>query len=170
MATVIRTRLSALLPLLQQQVMSVLGFPAERVIILSREQQPYHAQADQYVRIRPRSQMTEDSIVVGAGRFDTRARRKINVTLFTRLSLDEADRDAIWLDDPTLGHLAKEHLLFDAVATWHPLDGAGNWLLAGTAKLGPVSEPSKERAEPEWGKSELDVDLTYVLDLDQTRQ
>jgi hypothetical protein len=148
--------------------MAVTGFPEERVVLLARADVPYHAQADQYVRIWPRSQTTQGPIVQGAGRLDARVVRRVSVCLWTRLALDEADRDNSWLLHATLGHLDAEHKLFDALLGFHPEDADGNWLCYEDCRVVAAAEPSKDRAEPEWGKSEVDVEVPYVLDLNQS--
>lgn len=169
MPTVLRTRLDVILLAVRQRLINELGWPPERVIVAKRDVLPFNAQADQYCIIQPRSQVTEQPIVQGAGRVDTRVTRRVAVIVRTRLSLDESDRDLAWLTDATYGHLRTEHAVLNALQMYQPTRGA-DWLACEPLRLVPVSQPEQDREQPEWGQSVAEFEVTYVLDLDQSYQ
>lgn len=149
---------------IQAQVMSSLSFPLERVILWAREEESWHPQGDQIVRIRPRQQLPTPS-VVGAGRYGPRVTRTINVCLWSRYNVDQWDNDQSWLTDPTNGFLAFELAVMNALFNFHAADPNGSGMLFEPLKPETASQPSKSRAEPDWGKSEVDFGVTYVLNL-----
>lgn len=167
--SVVRSKLSTILLAIQARVMLKMAWPEERVGISKRV--PIKPQAEQFVQIWPSSQTTHEPVRKGAGRIDTRVTRRVQVRLYTRLAVDTAGDDTHWLTDPLpLGHLDTEHALIDALELFAPEDAAGNWLLYEPMRLQPASEPEKDDAEPEWGSSLMEYDVSFVLDLDQAIQ
>lgn len=174
MATVVRTKLSTILLAIKAQVMTVFGWPAERVLISARreEEDEPHLQADQYVRIKPLGSSPEPCWD-GGGRINCQAKRRVRATLWTRLALDSPNEDQEWLTNASLGHLDTEHALFDALAGFQPSDGFENWLVTLPIEPGPANEPAgpaAKRNNDGWGKSATEFTVTYMMDLDQSRQ
>lgn len=175
MATVIRTTLATILPYVRQQAMMALNLGTEAVVYGtpgSALRKP-SLQADVVCLIRPRSQMTERNIVGGAGRIDARVVRKVTVVLWVRYDVDVDQQKERWLLDQDLGHLPKEHSLFNVFLTFHPSDPSGNWLLFEPIRLGPVSDPVEDTQQTEaggWGYSGIDLELPFILDVDQGYQ
>ncbi len=158
------TNLPTLLLAIQAQAMASTGFPQERVIIWSKEKELWHSQGDQYIRIRPRSQMSEPCII-GGGRWSPLVTRKVNVCLWGRLNVDSFDNDQSLMTDPNLGFLTAEHALFNALLNFHAQDPNSAGMLCEPLKLGPVKNPSNEMPATEWASSEADFDVTFVLSL-----
>ncbi len=165
----VRTTLNAVLLALRAMLETATGFPDERVLLLARDDLPYRPQADQYITIRPRSQRW-DRIRTGSGRFDNVVRRRMTVTLYTRLLLDENSEDLLWMTDATLGHFAVEHTLFDALEMWQPTDTDGNLLLREPVALEEASQAERSHKEEGWGQASYSFDACYVLDLNQAIQ
>lgn len=165
---IVRAKLSKILPVIKQRLMSKLDWPAERVKISLKDDSSHPHQ--QYLRLWPRSSVSFAIYRHGGGRLDTRVMRRLAVKLYTRLALDESGDDEQWLTNATLGHLDVEHAIIDALENYAPVDEDMNWLVYQPMKLQPVSEPDKDAEEPEWGSTVQEYDLSYVLDLDQNDQ
>src|ERR1700726_4221879 len=99
MPTVLPTKLSAVLPLIQQQLMLKLGWPIERVIMAMKVGSHPH---NQYLRMGPRAQSTFAIYRHGWGRVDTRVVRRLAVKLWTNLGVDETNTQAQWLTQASL--------------------------------------------------------------------
>ena len=171
MATVLRSRLSAILPLIQARVTAVMGLPEERVLLTGEmDNLPWDTQADQYVWIRPREMRPNAPIIVGAGRHDARTNRSCLATLRTRYAVDEGPQEARWLLDRSFGHLDAEQLLLDALFLFQPTDAAGNWLVHEPLQPMPVSAPRKDQRDKDWGESTFEFSIDFTLDLNQSYQ
>lgn len=163
------TYLDAILPVLRARIVSVTGLDDTVVWETKKAKVPFNAQADHFVTIRPRGQQCNRPIEQGAGRLDLRATRRISITAYTRVELDEHDRDTNWLRNQTLGHLQLERKILDAVTTFKVIDANGN-LLALPIRPGVWQEPDEEKEDPAWGSSTLDIEITFVVQLDQSYQ
>lgn len=172
MAAQIRAKLRDILLDVRGRLMEVTGLPPERVAVDARQdadEPDLNLQADQYFLIRVKGQ-TPAPGVEGGGRVNTRVKRRIQVCLRTRLALDEAGRDLLWLTEQSLGHLEREHQLYDALSTYQPTDGKGNWLVAEPIVLEQSTEPRKDKADPSWGRSAVEFVVDFALALDQSYQ
>lgn len=170
MATILPTRLHLLLPMIQQRLMDVLGFPAERVLISCRQEEDGedHPQGLQYVRMRALGASPDMPVWEGAERVCPEHTRKLRVTLYTRLNTDPLGDDGVWATDPSLGHYAAEHLLYEALYAWFPTDTSGNAFTFEGLRPAPVQETRKDRANRSfdgWGRSSVECDIRYVLDI-----
>lgn len=163
------TTLNVVLLALQAKLIAALTFPAERVLLLARDGESHRPQADQYVSIRSRAQRWDRSRT-GAGRFDNRVRRRLTVTLSTRLLLDESSEDTDWMTHATLGHFVTEQALFDALEMWQPTNDDGDVLLFEPVHLEEATQAEKLRTDEGWGDAAYSFDACFVLDLDQTVQ
>lgn len=172
MAAQIRSKLSPILLAIRQRVMDVMLFPPERVLIVARDVLAQEPQADQFVRIRPRGGPIYYPTYEGGGRMDTRVRRSCSATLRTRMATDEPTQDLFWLNDVSIGHLEKEHALFDALVAFQPTDSDDNWLVTQPLEPKAVTTPEKARGAKmlEWGESTFEFVIHYQLALDQTYQ
>lgn len=170
MATVVRSKFAAILTAVQTQLRSSTGFPAERCFMAITEISPSVAQADKYIVIRPRGASINAPIEIGAGRIDTRAKRRFSVILRTRFEVDEDGKAPAWLTDATYGHLLTEHAIFDALCDFQPLDDSSNWLACEPIKLVSVGQPDEDKQFTGWGYSVSEWDVTHVLDLTQSYQ
>lgn len=170
MATVLPTSLPVILPLIQQRIMAVLQFPQERVLISCRPEdtdEP-HIQATQYVRMRALGATPNQADWEGMERVATVHSRKLRVTLFTRLNLDDVNTDQVWATESQigLGHYVAEHQLFNALYAFFPTDRNGNSLVWYGLNPAPVSETSKNAKKNDgWGRSSVECDIVYVLAL-----
>ena len=170
MAAVIRSKLSAILPLIKTQLMATTSFPTERVLISMRDVHPNVMQADQYIVIRPRGSVTDEPIEIGAGRVDTRLSRRVAIILRTRLEIDQDHVDVEWLTNATYGHLDVEHQIINSLQDFQVIDGSANWLVVKPLKLGPVSDPNPVQEFTGWGQSVQEYEVKYEADLTQTYQ
>ncbi len=166
---VLRTTLNAVLNAIDAYLQLALTFPPERVLLVGRDEINYDPQADQYLLLRARKG-SWDKARDGGGRFENRHRRRITVTLRTRLSLDESSQDALWLTDPTLGHNVTEHALFNALEMWQAEDSNLNLLLLEPVHLDEATAAERPAKEYGWGDAAYSFDALYDLDLDQSIQ
>lgn len=165
-----RTDLATILPTLLARVVTVTGLPTERVFVCQREEVPYDAHGDSYVFLRVEDTDFDDANIIGAGRIDARERVVVTATIRSRLALDEADRDTVWMTNASLGHLQLRHDVLDALLGFFPENSQNSWVLT-THPLTPGrgGKPRKERPKgnTEWGESLLAFNLEYELDLSQ---
>jgi hypothetical protein len=170
MATVIPTRLHHILPLIQRRLMDVFQWPQERVIISARqegdtEERPMGAQP--YLRMRAMGATPNSGYWEGMERISEVQTRRLKVTLYTPLTVDTVVADDRWTIDPSLGHYANEHKLFAALHGFCPTDSQGNQLtqLPLTPQLTDEALKPRGKELDGWGKSSVNVDIAYVLDL-----
>jgi hypothetical protein len=166
--SVIRTKLSAILPLIRQRLMDVLQLRPEAVIETAEDDLPPDPLGDQYLWLRPRDQGPNLPVIDGGGRIDARMNRTIAVTLRTRYAADEGTSNLAWLTDATYGHLDKEHAIYDALLNFQPTDLAGNWLVTQPLKPRGGTNPKKDAKAKEWGQSTVDFEVSYEMDLNQS--
>lgn len=172
MATVIRTSLEVILPVIVQRLVDVTGFPSpERVYLTIEDPVGYHNQADQYIAVQVLTENPNMMLVDTGGRFDARTKRQINVHLRTRLNLDEVGHDTAWLVNASLGHLRVEHQINDALQGYEPVDASNNWLVSEPMDPGSITAPRKAKEEiPGWGESVLSFLIPYINNFDQSYQ
>jgi hypothetical protein len=169
MATVLRSNLETIIPVVLARLQAVTGFPPERCFPTVEDPVGYHCQADQYIVLQIDTEDTNLMTNEAEGRFDDRQMRRIAVHLRTRLNLDETGHDYQWLLNATLGHLRLERQIKDALSGFIPVDSGDNWLGLCGMDPAPVQRPRKANpAEPGWGESVLGFVIPYIQDLDQT--
>lgn len=166
MATVLSTDLRTVLLALRQRLVDALGWPEERVLVVAADDATYDPHA-QYLMVRPGRQRWERHHE-GAGRHDSRVRRRCTVTLRTRVELDEATSDLSRLTHESLGHFAAEHLVCDALELWAPEDLESNWLLVEPLHLEDAAEAERPPKRLGWAQSTAAFDLVFVLSLTQS--
>ena len=167
---------------IQAQLMSVLGFPAERVLIAPLEVfNDYYPQGDQFVAIWPRDEHPDIPNYNGAGRINMEATVVIDVTLRTRYAVDETTSRLAWLTDTGLGHLIARAGIWNALVAFQPTDNgdltgnSGNWLCV--QPIGPLvgrtpnaGAKVKPPPPPGWGSSTVSFELKYQMLLNQAQQ
>ncbi len=163
-AAVIRSKPSAVLPLVLTQIATALGWAADR-IFLCLEPPAADTQAGAYVVVMLGDGSLNSAVFDGGGRFDDRVPDTLLVGLRTRLSTDEAQRATNWLLDATLGHLDLRHTLRSALSGFMPTDASGNALVAKPMRVQACKRPAKvPKAPGGWGESWLVVSLEYEAD------
>lgn len=172
MAQPIQSTLDILLLSIQTQLMAVLGWEVERVIIDTEndEDDETKYQAEQIVFIR-RASSALDVGWVGAGRVWAPERAMIACTLWTRCALDESPGFASGLTDPLLGHEVYAAQIRDALYAFQPVDSSGNWLvqepLAPASGIGPKR---RKKLDTTWTRSVISVSMIYANSLNQAYQ
>jgi hypothetical protein len=161
-----RTEPADVLPYLLTRLISVTGLPAERCFVSQADEQPYDAQADQYLWLRVEDGGEDQGIRDGAGRLDARETVTLTVTARTRLALDEPGRDLSWMTHASLGHLRLAHAVKKALDGWQPTDGESNVLTTCPIRLLTPRKPRKDRKQPEWGESVQVYEMEILLNLD----
>lgn len=168
MGRVRRASLSDILAGARSFLVTQTGLDDSRVVItcLSPDDTPRLAAA-QDVLLRLLNEEPEVGVIEGAGRYDNRRKRKLEVTQRTRLSLDVYGQDLYRLTDTTLGHLALEDTVCDALELYFPTSGDN--ALSLPFRVGGLSSPQRLRADPDWLFSSFTVEIEYSRALDTTR-
>lgn len=170
LATVTRTSLAAILPVLRARLVSKTGRPQERVLQVQRQDPAFDGHGDDYIYVRIEDGDFDDANVIGAGRIDAREILPFAVVVRTRKYLDEANNDYVWVTD----HDALRLSVHDAMICFTPTDADGNHLTTEPIKPDnsrrPRKDEGRDRRNKEWGQSELRYRMTYMLNLDQTEQ
>ena len=175
MPTPIPTDLATILPVLRARLVDWVELPLERVGLLQRDDVPFHSQADSYLFLRVEGGTFIMGDVEGAGRINTKERILFSITCRTRLALDEANVDYLWMvaTEESRGNAILRHKVLDAMMLFQPEDEDGNWLITEPIKPDRTLRPRKasgNNPNKEWGESTLWFVLTYHLDLDQDYQ
>ena len=138
---------------------------SSRVLIVARpESEVPHFGAEQDVLIRP---LGEQPVPSDAGRYNMMRSRKVRVTVRTRVLLDPADQDITRLTDLSLGHLALEDAVADALELCQPNDAGditgvkGNWLVDEPVRTLSLSETRPDPRAREWIESSLECEIVY---------
>ena len=171
MSSPIPTTLDLVLASIQTRIMAVTEWPAERVLIDARadgEASEIIVQADQFVRIRVESRTPEQYTFEARGRINPELSVRISTVLLTRLDVDAINSDQTILTDTSRGHLRAEHLLWDALIIFQPMDVNENWLVREPIKPGSATAPRKPPKG--WMSSTLEFTAVIILDLDQDYQ
>lgn len=173
MAAQIRASLATILPLIETQIVTVLEWTnPNRVKSVARDVgQIAHYQGDQDILIRPGDFLSLQSYDDGAGRWDTRIRRILEVGVRSRRRGDPTDQDDIWLTDPKAGvaYVALEEAVLNALHQFEPEDSNQNVLTCEPMRIytgrKPVKAPKDMAA---WGYGVLLFEITYQPPLDLT--
>lgn len=175
MATVIRSQIADILLAIQARIMSVLNFPAERVILDTlegAEDREVHFEAEQYVYIRAESYGNAPGFD-GMGRIWAPQRWRITCTLWTRSGLDEPPGAGVFLTAASVGHLRLMHQFLDALLGYQPTDtgdDTGNWLVQQPMQSTSGTGPRRARTDATWGRSSMAFEVVYAPSVDQSYQ
>lgn len=169
MASPIRVSFGTVVLAIRQQIIDFGVLPTDQVHIVTRRIIP-HSMGQWDVLIRPGALYSDLSVIASGGRFDTRVRRRLHVTVRTRLALDQTSDDIDWLLDLAEGHIPHEEAVNDAIHGLFPTDNAHNVLTYEPVKLLAASEPDPDHSDASWGQSVLDYDVPYIMALDQARE
>lgn len=145
------------------------GIDTSRVIVTSLpcDENPKFA-ASQDILLRPMAEQPEVGIIDGAGRFDNRRKRVIEVSARTRVLLDPAGQDLVRLTDASLGHFALEDKICDALELYYPSDTDDNAMCL-PLRVGRLTDPRPMRNDRNWVFSTFAVEVEYMRDLDTSR-
>lgn len=170
MPAVIRSNVSDILLLLRQRIADITDLNINRIIItqLDPEDVPHYAGVKE-VLLQVMQEDRTGSISDGSSRVDDRRTRTIQVVCRSRLYLDRDIQDLDRLTNATLGFLAFEDSVYDAVCEFFATDSDDNVLTSAGMKTHSITKPSRERADPNWVYSTLTLHFEYTRDLDQTR-
>lgn len=163
MARPIQVGMAAILAATKGHLMDSLGFPAERVYVIASPPVNDKYQADQVVAIHVGDFVRNVPWSDGSSRICTYLSRQLEVVCHTRLALDYAAEDYIWLVHNSLGHLALEDAVANAMDDWLPMDNSGNVLTLQPVKLLGGRAPTKEERvkAPGWGLSVIQFAVAY---------
>jgi len=168
-ATIVRTSMVQLLPNVQAQLMSSLGWGIERVILSTQgsdEDDETHYQAEQVIFLADAGGNPDLNTVQSMGRFWTVEVARLEVRLWTRTALDNSSSYQQGLVNPQLGHEVYVLAIQNALTLYEPSDSAGNWLAIGpifpAGRQGPYR---RQKVDKDWSKSVLFWTVKYALDI-----
>lgn len=175
---VIRSDLSKVLTVIQNQCCAVLEWPPERVIWTAPEEiEDQHPQGDGYLCLWFDGGNIDDAVFDGAGRVDTRLQGRLNVCIRTRFGADNANEKQAALFDAELGHMVAILQVFDALTAFPPSDApgdtdgsVGNWLAIQPIRPQGVNRPRSRVRDRDWIESTATFLFVLELNLDQARQ
>ena len=164
---------SSLVPILQAIAGQLVNYgvlsDASRAIITIQPDFP-HFGAEHDILIRPGNFIINRAMNAAAGRVATECIRTVTTVCRTRLNLDEAGRDKVWLTDAAKGHIVFEEFTVDALEEFWPADANNNLLLNEPMRLIRMDGLRKDTTQPQWGQSALDWEIKYLLPLNQAVQ
>jgi len=164
MATVKPSSIRTVLEAVQAWLVAQEVLDADRILLVARPftEVPLEM-GDADLLLRPGSFLPTGN-ETGAGRYDTRIRRILEIAVRTRLEVDEVGQDLHWLRDDAR-HLALEEAVLAALEIFPPEDAAGNILLAEPMRLVDGTAAEKRKDKRGWGQSVLRFEMIYVLPL-----
>lgn len=171
------TRLDIILLALQQQMMLILQWPAERVLIMDPDDLPGIMQADQFLCMWPYEELPHEATQDPNGRVYPRMLARCGIQVFTRSIVDLATDSFAWMTDATVGHIKARHQVYDALLIFQPEDAATGRAIADCPLHSKMTTtprrgfPGQKRSETkEWGYSRINFTIDYQLAVDQSRQ
>ncbi len=174
MAQQIRASMVEILPVIETRLQAVTGLPVERVRPWIGEDSP-HIQADQDLVLRLRGFTPTQSWQEGGGRYTTQIEERLEISIRTRLILDDPGTSRSWLYGGTdgvgtNGHLPLRNLVMSALQGFVPTDGDHNALVDMELQLVPSQAPKADnpRSPTNWGEERLTFLVKYTQSLDLT--
>ncbi len=167
--------IGTILRLLKAQLVSVTGLDPSRVHITARDaNQMPHDSGDRDLIIRPMYERPTPGMLEGGGRKNDRRFREVQIIPRSRAYLDPVDSDEVRLTDGTLGLLALEDMVVDALEMFQVTQtvqatGAVNTLTFPIFVEGPTA-PEPDRDDENWVHSTFTLQIQYQRLLDQTWQ
>ncbi len=142
-------------------------------IFLCLDPDPPHTSGDFRIMLEPLGER-QDPTSDGSGRVEFRAIRTLKIVAQTRLGTDENIRDRVFLqgaafnqDSPTIGHLAFEDMIVDAMILFQPVDDSQNVLTYKPCVYRNIERPARTAQEKAsgFGHSWLYFDIPYIRNL-----
>lgn len=165
MATIRRCSVREIITALRARLVLKTGIPEERVIFVAEAPERIsHQQAEQEILVQVAGEQPEPAIE-GGGRYVNLRSRSFYVHVRTRMWLDETNQDYIQLTDASIGHVAMEDDVVDALQEHLLMDANGDALCLPIA-CGSFSEPRRESKDPGWISSHCTITVQYTRDLD----
>jgi hypothetical protein len=172
MASVLRTTEADILLAVKARIVASVtisgtAIAANRVLIVARDSVP-HFSANHDFLIRGGDAQNAEAEFDGMGRYATTVEQIIEITVRTRMMLDQADRDTDWLTTASTGHAATCHSLIGALHKWTAVADA-NLLMSSPMRFTRWGKPKREakRDTPRgWGERVLSFSVRYLLNLD----
>lgn len=169
MPAIVPTGWAAILTAVETQLITVTGFPNERINNSTEDGESAHFQGDQDIVMRTGNLTPVGPDIDSKGRLAIRIVRQLQVIPRTSIAVDTHGLTDAWLTDPSFGHLQLEEAIFNALQGFEPSDANGNWLVTEPMRLVP-SQPPIRPAPPDlkpavWGSSTLTFEITYLMAL-----
>jgi hypothetical protein len=121
--------------------------------------------AQQDILLRPGGEDSLEGILDGSGRYDDRRTRSLELSVRTRVQLDQAGQDLTRLTDASLGHVQMEDRLIDGLQNYQvPGDGSDVW--TAPLRLTRLSQPQRLKGDIDWVSSTFTAHYEYTRDLD----
>lgn len=169
MATWLRSSFNDILGSVVARLAEVTSFPSERIKITAKRQWARY-QNDQVLFVIPQGITRTAAVADGSGRIMTQVERQVWVQCAVRLALDTVDSGEYWFTDETLGLIALEEMVLDALTEWKPVDTSQNALTIEPVKFLGAVPPTQEVEMPGYGQETLAFNIIYGLPLTQSYQ
>jgi hypothetical protein len=162
LATFARSLPRTILPLMRAKLIAVTGLDTSAVFIscLPRDKIP-HLLAAQDVVVVVGGESPHEDAIDGAGVFDNRRTRDLEIVCRTRVLLDVPGQDTVALTDASLGHLALEDACIDALELFMSGDDDTGDVFNVPARVGRISRPERTVDDRQWCQSEIAVRFEY---------
>ena len=163
----LRSSLRTVLASIRTQLATVTGLAESRIRLVSRDPRRVpQFDGDQDILLRIGGFRADPA---HRDRHDCRIMRQLHIIARTRLDLDEADADDLWLTKDVGGSIVLEELIIDAMQNYFPESEDGAYVFQAIRVIqGEV--PQKGGQQNDWGEVELLYQLGIRLPLDQSWQ
>jgi hypothetical protein len=162
----VTTTLDALLLAFESRIEAETKFNASNTcyIGLNPDQNVYQP-SDQYVIITPGPQSLANGYVKGTMPTTLALEGTVQVTLWSRLALDQAGRADSYLADQTYGALPALNTIISALHLFYPLDGDNNVLTLLPVKLEKIDSYAKQFDSVSWGACKVSFKVVWRMTL-----
>lgn len=160
-----RTTPRVFLPIILARLVTITGLDQTRIAItvLEPEKVPLFA-ATQDVLVRVMDEVPNEGVIDGGGRWENWRTRFLQISVRTRVQLDPAGQNLVQLTDASLGHLALEDLVIEAMELFSTPGDNGDVLTA-PLRTGRFAKPEQMKQNPAWVYSTCDVEALYRREL-----
>ncbi len=163
-----KTELAEVLLALRQRLVDQNVFPTDAILISMRMNLPFPLRESLYAIVLPLAQPDDEGTASGAGRFGTVVHGRFNVYVRGQSLADEAYVDLVALTDQNIGILRKLHAARNALQGVFLTDADGNHVTTQPIQAKFTNEPRKNYTSPEWGECMVELEISYMLNLDIT--
>lgn len=152
---------------IKARIEAVTGLDDSQVLVTAAEPPDVpHFKGDQDVLLRlGQETYAEGEPADGGGRAVDLRKQEVEVYCRTRLFLDSRDQDHARLTDASLGHIVLVDQVYNALASTFAFEDGPGDDLALPGRMGAVARPVKDRGNPNWISSRVDISYIYQRDL-----
>ncbi len=155
--------------LVRAELADFLDWHVSRIHIVAGDADVPYRTGDHDIVLRVQGEQPDARTIDGGGRQVNRRTRDFDIEVRTRMVLDPVDEDLQRLTTLSGGHLLLEDDVVDCLEDFFPTDENGNSLVVQGLVSGRWTKPLRDKSNPQWVTSTLDVECLIDRALDLAR-